>query len=119
MRIDVRARPGTALTSETVLLIDLKPIANATRETTLAKCEFQTFRDRPHPRRHPIRLAQFCRANRFRRLRTRDWILISLHFLFLESCPPESDDATFLDLEIQAQNTSKALTHAVRVRLEA
>ena len=80
MRIDIRARPGTALTSETVFLVDLKPVADAASEPTLAKCEFQTFRDRPHPRRHAIRVAQFCRANFFGQLGTWDRILIFLHF---------------------------------------
>src|SRR6516165_11283325 len=82
MRIDIWAWPGTALTSETVLLIDLKPVADAAGEPTLAKCEFQTFRDRSDTRGYTIRLAQFCCANLFRRLRARDRIVILLHFLF-------------------------------------
>jgi hypothetical protein len=72
MRINIRAWPGTALTTKPILLIDLKPVAKAARETALAKYEFQTFRDRPHPRRHTTRLPQVGRANFFRRLRTQD-----------------------------------------------
>src|SRR5256885_4581535 len=43
MSIFVGARPGAALAIEPVLFVYLEPISDATRETRLARREFQTF----------------------------------------------------------------------------
>jgi len=43
MPMIVRARPGTALTIEAVLLVDLEPIADPAGKTCLAKRETQTL----------------------------------------------------------------------------
>src|SRR4051812_524894 len=55
MWIFVGARPGTALASETILLVDLEPISNAAAKAGLPDSEFQTLRHCPHPRGDAIR----------------------------------------------------------------
>src|SRR5256885_484484 len=57
--IFIRTRPGAALAIESVLLVNFDPILDAARETGFASGELQTFVERVHSGRDPIRRAQF------------------------------------------------------------